>query len=377
MAMIVAASGVSALSVFVVQGNAADAATSSGVGVVLNAPVVSIAPVPTADGYWEVASDGGVFTFGTARFYGSAGATTLNRPIVALQPTPDGGGYWEVASDGGVFTFGNARFYGSAGAMKLNRPIVGMQPTPDGQGYWLVASDGGVFTFGDAQFYGSIDDVSPFSGVVGITATADGKGYWLVEYDGAVHAFGDADGKGSSVGGQPVIGISGGGPGYRLDTADGSIYTFGDQFYGSLSGQRLNQPIVAMDATPDGRGYWLVAADGGVFTFGDARFYGSLGGSTVFTANIVDNGVTPAQVAAWDKVNICEEGGRWNVDGPVYSGGLGFSHQNWTRFNTFGYPTDAADATPLEQIRVAVAFATFYLGGPNAAPDQHGCAGGY
>jgi hypothetical protein len=65
------------------------------------------------------------------------------------------------------------------------------------------------------------------------------------------------------------------------------------------------------------------------------------------------------------------------VDGPVYSGGLGFSHANWARFNTFGYPADAADATPDEQIRVAVAFATYYMGGPNAAPDQNGCDGGY
>jgi Transglycosylase-like domain len=115
-----------------------------------------------------------------------------------------------------------------------------------------------------------------------------------------------------------------------------------------------------------------------VFTFGDAGFYGSLGASTLRAASIdTDDGVTPSQVAAWDKVNICEEGGVWNVDGPIYSGGLGFSHANWTRFNTFGYPADAAYATPIEQIRVAVAFATYYLGGPNAAPDQHGCAGGY
>jgi hypothetical protein len=197
-----------------------------------------------------------------------------------------------------------------------------------------------------------------------------------------VHAFGDARDAGSAAG-QPVIGITGDGTGYRMDTADGSIYTFGGaQFYGSTSGQHLNQPVVGMDPTPDGEGYWLVASDGGVFAFGDARFYGSLGGSTLsrpptFTANMVVDGVTPAQIAAWNKVNICEEGGRWNVDGPVYSGGLGFSHYNWTRFNTFGYPADAAYATPTEQIRVAVAFATAYLGGPNAAPDQNGCSGGY
>jgi hypothetical protein len=45
------------------------------------------------------------------------------------------------------------------------------------------------------------------------------------------------------------------------------------------------QPIVGMDATPDGKGYWLVASDGGIFSFGDARFYGSEGGMHLNQAN--------------------------------------------------------------------------------------------
>ena len=71
---------------------------------------------------------------------------------ISLRPPP---GYWQVASDGGVFTFGGAQFYGSTGSIKLNKPVVGMAATPDGKGYWLVASDGGIFAYGDAQFYGS------------------------------------------------------------------------------------------------------------------------------------------------------------------------------------------------------------------------------
>jgi hypothetical protein len=35
-------------------------------------------------------------------------------PVVGMAATPDGGGYWLVAADGGVFTYGNARFFGSA-----------------------------------------------------------------------------------------------------------------------------------------------------------------------------------------------------------------------------------------------------------------------
>ena len=38
---------------------------------------------------------------------------------------PDGGGYWLVASDGGIFAFGDAGFFGSTGGIRLNRPIVG------------------------------------------------------------------------------------------------------------------------------------------------------------------------------------------------------------------------------------------------------------
>ena len=61
----------------------------------------------------------------------------LNAPIVGIAPTPDGGGFWLVASDGGVFAFGNASFYGSTAALKLNKPIVGIAATHDGAGTGL------------------------------------------------------------------------------------------------------------------------------------------------------------------------------------------------------------------------------------------------
>ena len=112
-------------------------------------------PRPTARGYWLVAADGGIFTFGDAGFYGSTGGLRLDQPIVGMAATPDGGGYWLVAKDGGIFTFGDAAFHGSTGNLRLDAPIVGMAATPDGGGYWLVAADGGVFTFGDALFDGS------------------------------------------------------------------------------------------------------------------------------------------------------------------------------------------------------------------------------
>ncbi len=40
--------------------------------------------------------------------------------------SPSGKGYWLVASDGGIFNYGDAGFYGSAGSLALNKPVVGM-----------------------------------------------------------------------------------------------------------------------------------------------------------------------------------------------------------------------------------------------------------
>ena len=50
----------------------------------------------------------------------------------------DNAGYALVATDGGMFTFGGADFFGSTGSMKLNQPIVGLAPTPaaGATGWW-------------------------------------------------------------------------------------------------------------------------------------------------------------------------------------------------------------------------------------------------
>jgi hypothetical protein len=250
----------------------------------LNPGVTSSSPAASGPvGYRMVATDGGIFTFGAAGFYGSAGATRLNQPIVTMAGTPSGKGYWLVASDGGIFTFGDAAFYGSTGAIKLNKPIVGMAATPSGKGYWLVASDGGIFSFGDAAFYGSTGAMKLNKPIVGMAATPSGKGYWLVASDGGMFTFGDAAFFGSTGAiklNQPIVGMSPTrtGRGYWLVASDGGMFTFGDAvFRGSTGATPLNRPIVGMTPSRTGRGYWLVASDGGVFAFGDATFLGSAG----------------------------------------------------------------------------------------------------
>ncbi len=85
-----------------------------------------MAAYPGAPGYWLVASDGGIFSFGAARFHGSTGGVRLTKPVVGITATADGKGYWTVASDGGIFAFGDAKFYGSTGGVRLAKPIVGI-----------------------------------------------------------------------------------------------------------------------------------------------------------------------------------------------------------------------------------------------------------
>jgi hypothetical protein len=234
-----------------------------------------------SSGYWTVASDGGIFAFGGAPFYGSAGSIVLNKPVVGMAPTLDHHGYWLVASDGGIFSYGDAKFYGSTGNIVLNKPIVGMAVTPDGKGYWLVASDGGIFAFGDAQFYGSAVGFTT-SSIVGMASTGTG-GYRLAGSNGQVYSFGNAKDFGPDSPtylGTPVVGItsSNDGAGFWLVTAGGGVFSFGDAVaHGSALGAALNSPVVGMATTPDGAGYWLVAGDGGIFTYGDAKFFGSTG----------------------------------------------------------------------------------------------------
>ncbi len=240
------------------------------------------AAAPTK-GYWFVAADGGIFSYGDAGFLGSTGNLKLNQPIVGMAPTPTGRGYWFVAADGGIFSFGDGYFYGSTGALKLNRPIVGMAPTPSGRGYWFVASDGGIFSFGDAAFFGSTGAIRLAKPIVGMAASPTGRGYWFVASDGGVFNYGDAAFYGSGAGSalrSPVVGISAtpSGKGYYMAAADGTVIAFGDAvFRGSMGGKALKSPIVGLTPTSTGAGYWLVAADGGIFSFGDASFYGSTG----------------------------------------------------------------------------------------------------
>jgi hypothetical protein len=275
-------------------------AVAVGALMVLTAPMYDgvAAATPTPCGYWLVGSDGGIFTFGQAQFYGSTGSLKLQRPVVGISPSTPGtgySGYWLVASDGGIFSY-NTGFYGSIPGLglnpagsglphSLNAPIVGVVPSVTSHGYFMVASDGGVFAFGDAHFAGSCPGFGGCAGsAVAVVPDASGNGYWLVTSTGNVYGFGDVayfGGPGQQS--TPVVAAaaSTSGLGYYILDASGQVFNYGDaKALGSLpaGAASSSDPAAAIFTTNDGLGYWVVTAQGKVYPFGDAPNEGDISG---------------------------------------------------------------------------------------------------
>jgi len=78
----------------------------------LNAPIVAIAPTPdaTATGRWPRRR---CLRLRRRELLRLATGLHPNASIVAIAATSDGRGYWVASSDGGVFAYGDANFYGS------------------------------------------------------------------------------------------------------------------------------------------------------------------------------------------------------------------------------------------------------------------------
>ncbi|MGH9018519.1 MAG: CHAP domain-containing protein, partial [Acidimicrobiales bacterium] len=186
-------------------------------------PVVGMAATPDGGGYWLVAADGGVFSFGDAVFYGSLAGLSLARPVVGMAATAGGHGYWLVAADGGVFSFGDAGFHGSAAGQNLGTQVVAMAATPGGGGYWLAAATAAVLPFGDAVAHGPSPNLPPFTPTAAMAATPDGGGYWLLQPDAIATAFSTPVDAANGAGGQRIVQIAAGQIGVDPDAAEGAF----------------------------------------------------------------------------------------------------------------------------------------------------------
>lgn len=123
---------------------------------------VEIILTTTGKGYYIVASDGGVFTFGDAKFFGSMGGKPMNAPVVDMATRPQNDGYILVGADGGTFRFGAVKDHGNIITLgvKLQAPIVSIELDADGDGYWMLGADGGVFAFGVPNYGNAVGKVA-------------------------------------------------------------------------------------------------------------------------------------------------------------------------------------------------------------------------
>ena len=209
----------------------------------------------------------------------------LNKPAVGTAATPDGQGYWLVASDGGIFTFGDAAFYGSTG---------GHPPQPADRRHGRHPGRQGLLAGGLRRRHLHLrrrrllrlhrrhppQQADRRHGRHARRRAA--TGWWpptaasspsATPRSTARRAPSTSTSRSSAWRPPPTARATGWWPPTAASSPSATPRSTARP--GAI---RLNKPIVGMAATPDGKGYWLVASDGGIFTYGDAAFYGSTGG---------------------------------------------------------------------------------------------------
>jgi len=147
----------------------------------LNRPIVDARLTTSKGGYWLLAEDGGVFSFGDAVFAGSVPEKPLNEwvneEIISMAPDKDGNGYVVVAKSGKAWWFNHAVrqqladvLHAAFGTRTLNAPIAAVMARNCG-GYIMVANDGGVFAtpFSDCSFQGSLGANPPNTDIIALT----------------------------------------------------------------------------------------------------------------------------------------------------------------------------------------------------------------
>jgi resuscitation-promoting factor RpfB len=55
----------------------------------------------------------------------------------------------------------------------------------------------------------------------------------------------------------------------------------------------------------------------------------------------------------WDRIAACETQGDWSMQGPSFSGGVGFANSTWSRFGGNEFAPNAGQATREQQVIVA------------------------
>jgi Cu/Zn superoxide dismutase len=329
-------------------------------------------------GYYLVASDGGLFTYGDATFRGSRGGQPLAKPIVGMATT--GGGYYLVASDGGIFAYGDAPFLGSTGGTKLAAPIVGMATVPLEARATLIDDRGvnsGSVRISAPRTAAAAGSSPPervritisarnlrFPGFHAVRLLAKGECDPSTSFESAGANLGsgpgvnhpdrigdlppiladqpgdeasasfvverpvldrifDADGaaivihsKADNFANIPTRYSAGGQPGPDAETLETGD-AGGRTLCGVITGKRA--PTGAFTSAGPAAGYWLVGTDGGIFAYGDASFLGSTG-NIKLARPVVGMAATPSGDGYWV---VASDGGVFNYGDAPFAGSTG------------------------------------------------------
>ncbi len=160
-----------------------------------------------------VASDGGVFAFGDAKFAGSCpGIGGCSGAAVAVMPDATGNGYWLVTATGQRVRLRGRHGYGAPGPQGV--PVTSAVRTPDGGGYWILFANGAVAALRrrrQPRRTGRFRSAEPIRQRPS-SPRPTAAGYWVATADGAVYPFGDAPSDGSMAGqhlNAPIIAATG------------------------------------------------------------------------------------------------------------------------------------------------------------------------
>jgi hypothetical protein len=241
-----------------------------------------------------------------------------------------------------------------AATVTFNAPILGVEVTDlslgatdstlghPGTTYSLVNNNGLEASYDKVELvapntiyvqvenFSDIDMIRIITAASAVVAPPAPQQYTEVATDGGVFNFGSQfyGSMGGSHLNQPIVGaaVPTGRPGYWEVARDGGIFNFGPgaPFLGSTGGMHLNRPIVGMASAADGLGYWLVATDGGIFSFGHSFFHGSTG-NIHLNKPIVGMAPTPDGQGYW---LVASDGGIFNFGDAGFYGSTGAIHLN-------------------------------------------------
>jgi hypothetical protein len=233
--------------------------------------------IPASDGYWEVAGDGGVFSYGNAQYAGST-PSGYTGSFTSMAHYGKNDAYWLLDSTGQIYAY-KAPYYGGS-PTGYNGSFVGIEYNGS-SGYWLLDSTGQIYSYGNAAYYGG--SPTGYNGsFVGIAATPDHRGYWLVDSTGQVYAYGDAAYYGAPVGQNSIVGITASpNGGYWEVSSSGGVFSYNAPFYGSAPGLGYTENnIVGISQLADG-GYVVEGSNATSFWFSASGSSGTIAALTL------------------------------------------------------------------------------------------------